>query len=254
MEAGGFSGKICLVTGGASGIGQSICRLLAKLGATVIIADVNIKMAEDTKNGLQKLSEQIKHSTFQVDVSSLNSVKSLADQIMRTYSKPPTVIIHCAGIFLGYVDSTECTEETWSKIIDVNLKGTFFVNQVFVKLLKDHCSKGAFVNISSVAKDGLGRCVAYSASKAGVEGIMKSLAKEYAGDGLRFNNVAPGFTKTPLLKVLSDEFLEEIASQVPMKRAAMPEEIASVCVFLASDASSYVNGATVEVAGGIASY
>lgn len=186
-------------------------------------------------------------------MSSLNSVKNLANQIIKLYNKPPIVVVHCAGILLDFCDTTEYPEENWNKIIDVNLKGTFFVNQVFIKLLRDASAKGVFVNISSIAKYGAPRTVAYAASKAGIEGIMKSLAKEYGGDGFRFNCVAPGLTKTPLLNILTEEFIEEISRHVPMKRAATPEEIASVCVFLASDASSYINGASVDVTGGIMS-
>jgi 17beta-estradiol 17-dehydrogenase/3alpha(17beta)-hydroxysteroid dehydrogenase (NAD+) len=252
MESGGFFGKICLVTGGASGIGQATCRLLAKLRASVIVADVNIKMAEETKQDLPNQSDN--HTCFQVDVSSLQSVKSLAEQIMKHYNKPPTVIIHSAGVQTKPQDTTECSEESWNKIIDVNLKGTFFINQVFIKLLKDSSMKGNFVNIASIAKEGFAQMTAYSASKAGVEGITKSLAKEFGPDGFRFNTIAPGVTRTPFLQCISEEVIQKHLQMCSMKRAGMPEEIATVCVFLTAEASSYVNGITIEVSGGKACF
>lgn len=191
-----------------------------------------------------------KHLTVQVDVSNSDSVSALSKEIYSAYNRHPSVIIHCAGILGPVLDSDKVPEETWHKVIDVQLKGTFLVNQTFAKLLKESGTSGSIVNISSIAKDGVPRFLAYSAAKAGICGITKTIAQEFGPYNIRCNVVAPGAITTPMQGEVPASARQKYIDSCALGRVGLPEEVASVCIFLGSDASSYVNGIVMEVHGG----
>lgn len=185
-----------------------------------------------------------------MDVSLSESVEKLNQDILQLYSQPPSIVIHSAGIFGQPVESENCPEEMWQKVIAVNLKGTFLVNKTFAKQMKEATVSGSIVNVSSVAKDGFPYLLPYSTSKSGIIGITKTIAQEFGLHNIRCNAVAPGATDTPMCKEVPTEAVTSYVNHCALKRVGRPEEIASVCVFLGSDASSYVNGVVLKVNGG----
>ncbi|PIC15039.1 hypothetical protein B9Z55_022165 [Caenorhabditis nigoni] len=241
-----LGGRIAVVTGGGSGIGKAISEALAKHGARVVVADLDSNTAAATARSLQS-SE--KHSSFAVDVSDANSVKQLTHHVKSLGT--PSILVNCAGITK---DSTlaKMTEEKWDSVIKVNLTGVFHVSQAFVKSsIDDNNHPLSIINVSSiVGKMGNFGQTNYAATKAGVIGFTKSAAKELAKKNVRVNAVLPGFIKTPMTEAMPPNVLAEICKGIPMGRMGETEEIANSVLFLASDLSSYVTGATLEVTGG----
>lgn len=234
----------------------------------MIVTDLSKFTAEDTLHELKKESKIIFyltynflmivvhidptkiHSAFQVDVASKESVEHLASGITKLYGKPPSSVIHCAGIFGHVVDSETCPEKSFQIVTDVNVKGTFLINTIFAKLMKENGIAGAIVNLSSVAKDGFACCLPYATSKAGIVGITKTIAQEFGPNNVRCNAVAPGAIDTPMGRDVPAANVKKYLEMCALNRVGRPEEIASICVFLASDASSYVNGIVLEAHGG----
>ncbi|KAK2176338.1 hypothetical protein NP493_668g01059 [Ridgeia piscesae] len=190
------------------------------------------------------------HAAFGVDVSSSAAVSDLLVNIRQTFSGVPSIAVNCAGItrdnFLLKLD-----EASFDEVIAVNLKGTFLLCQAVSRLMvEDDIQGGSIINIASiVGKVGnMGQCN-YSASKAGVVGFSKTAAKELAKFGIRCNTILPGFIDTPMLDTMPEKVRDTIIQQIPLARTGQPDEIADVCVFLASDKSSYITGTTIEVTG-----
>jgi len=252
MDFGKVNGKLAFVTGGASGIGKASCLLLAKLGATVIVTDLNLDQCEITKKELA--DQSLNHSAYKLDVTCVKSIQKVVEDLLTKYKRPPTIIINSAGIAgidgIGEVRTTECPEEAWNKVIDVNLKGTFLINKTFAKLMKEASIPGSIVNISSLARDGYPKGIPYSASKAGVVGVTATMAKEFGRFNIRCNAVAPGMVETPMLRNNPSKIIQGYVQLCAMKRLGKPEEVANLCVFLGSDASSYINGETITIHGG----
>nr|XP_027208452.1 estradiol 17-beta-dehydrogenase 8-like [Penaeus vannamei] len=250
MSAMMFAGKLAMVTGGGSGIGRAVCRVLAREGARVVAADLNPDAAQQT---VDMLINPNNHLAVSMNVVEKASIASAIRTSVEKYSTPPSLVANAAGItrdnFLLQME-----ENTFMEVLDVNVKGSFLVTQLVAGQLVEHGLKdGAIVNLSSIiGKTGnLGQCN-YAASKAAVNGFTKTAARELAKLGIRVNSVLPGFTRTPMTETVPDKVIEKLLKLIPLHRVAEPEEIAEVVAFLLSDKSSYMTGTCVEVTGGLA--
>ncbi|XP_068105438.1 (3R)-3-hydroxyacyl-CoA dehydrogenase [Hyperolius riggenbachi] len=243
---------LALVTGGGSGIGRAVCHRLSREGASVIVVDVNLQSANDTLQSLSRDLPGQQHAAFTADVSQSDSVRTLMEQIQSCFSAPPRVAINSAGItrddFL-----LRLSEESFDSVLSINLKGPFLITQAVARaIVATGQNGGSIVNIGSiVGKVGnLGQCN-YAASKAGIEGLTRTTAKELAKFGIRCNTVLPGFISTPMTDKVPQKVLDKFAGMVPLGRLGQPEDVADVCAFLASDDSRYITGASIEVTGGL---
>lgn len=213
-------------------------------------ADKNLQGAQETVGLLSKTSDQ-NHLSIPVSVQDSKNVKQNLDTVLKTFSKAPSIIVNAAGItrdnFLSKV-----SEADFDEVIDVNLKGTFLVIQTFANAMVEHkIPNGSIVNIGSiVGKYGNIGQTNYAASKAGVAIMTKVASKEFGKFGIRVNTVLPGMILTPMLSAVPDKVKEKFIAQIPLGRFGKPEEVAEVILFLASDKSLYVNGASIEVTGG----
>ncbi|XP_039624829.1 estradiol 17-beta-dehydrogenase 8 isoform X1 [Polypterus senegalus] len=247
-----LASRLAVITGGGSGIGRAVCQRFAQEGASVVIADINEVSANETLKLLSHNNEDHKHSAFIVDVTSKRSVEQLFSQIQLRYFRPPCISVSAAGItqdeFLIKLE-----EDAFDKVLQVNLKGTFLVTQALAKaLISSGLSKGSIINVGSiVGKVGNLGQVNYAASKAGVEGLTKTAAKELGRYGIRCNCVLPGFILTPMIEKVPQKLLEKFAGMVPLGRLGQASDVADACVFLASNESQYITGASLEVTGGL---
>lgn len=245
-----LAGKTAFITGAGSGIGRAACQILARDGANIIAADKNLKAAQDTIEMLK--IPNLNNASISLDVADLNSIKSALTESLEKYQKPPNIIVNCAGItrdnFL-----LKMSEANFQEVLDINLKGTFLVMQTFSNAILEHQLKDAsIINIASiVGKYGNIGQANYCASKAGVELLTKTAAKELGRQGIRVNAILPGFIKTPMTDIVPDKVKDKFCKEIPLARFGFPEEIAEVISFLASDKSSYINGASIEVTGGL---
>ena len=189
------------------------------------------------------------------DISQRQSVVTLADELFSRTRTYPTIIVNAAGITRDAL-LLKMREEDFDDVIRVNLKGTYLINQIFCQRLltqKPIDLKASIINVASiVGKYGnVGQCN-YTASKAGVEAMTKSMAKELGRIGIRVNAILPGFIQTPMTDKIPDKIKEKLLTNVPMNRMGTVDEIAQVCLFLASNKmSGYVNGASIDVTGGL---
>ncbi|KAL0106699.1 hypothetical protein PUN28_015325 [Cardiocondyla obscurior] len=244
-----IAGKLALVTGAGSGIGREVCRVFAREGAKVVATDLNIKTAMETTATLEGKG----HVALNVEVSDRKSVEAAFEQVLKQFSKPPTIIVNSAGItrdnFL-----VKLSDSNFGDVIDVNLKGTFLVMQTAVKAMiaANATENSSIINISSIiGKLGNIGQSNYSASKAGVIAMTRSACMEFGQFGIRVNVVLPGFIDTPITTTVPDKVKELFIKNVPLRRIGKPQEVAEVIAFLASDKSSYINGASIEVTGGM---
>jgi len=243
-----FNGKVALITGGARGIGRAIGERFASSGATVIVADLNIDQAQSTARDLQ---EKYGHPTIaiQVNVSDYENARQMVEQVIQAFGKID-ILVNNAGITRDTL-ILRMEEKDWDLVIDVNLKGAFNCSKAVVRSMIKQRS-GRIVNISSVSGlAGQSGQTNYSASKAGVIGFTKALAREVASRNITVNAVAPGFIPTALTVDLPDDLKESIIKATPMGRMGNPEEVASAVAFFASDDASYITGQVLSVDGGM---
>lgn len=243
-----LSNKIALVTGGASGIGRTISLELAKSGATVI---VNYNQSKEKAATLIAEIEQNggKAVAFQANIAHFEEAKNLVDLIINQFGQL-NIVVNNAGITDDAL-ILRMNEEQFDRVIETNLKGVFNICKHSAKsLLKS--GYGRLINISSVAGV-LGNAgqANYSAAKAGVIGMTKALAREFAGRNVTVNAIAPGFIETDMTKKLSEDVIKAWAEQIPLKRFGKPEDVAHAVLFLASEQASYITGHTLEVDGGL---
>jgi NAD(P)-dependent dehydrogenase (short-subunit alcohol dehydrogenase family) len=248
----GVEGKVALVTGGASGIGRATALTFAREGAKLIIADMNEDGGQQT---VHMITEKGGEAMFvQVDVSQATAVEAMISKTVETYGR-----LDCAHNNAGIGSRPraplhECSEETWDRVLGINLKGVWLcMKYEIIQMLTQ--GSGTIVNTASIM--GLvgswSGTAAYNASKHGVVGLTKTAALEYATAGIRVNAVCPGYIQTPLIEdaLTSNPALEaQIVARHPIGRMGKPEEIAEAVVWLCSDAASFVTGHTMTVDGG----
>jgi 3-oxoacyl-[acyl-carrier protein] reductase len=240
-------GKVALITGGAQGIGKAIALLLARNGADSVVTDVNLERAEETSGEIRVLGR--KSMALKADVSRLAEVEALVQTVVENFGRID-ILVNNAGIARDKL-ILRMTEEDWDAVLGVNLKGTFNCTKAVIKHMSKQRS-GKVVNIASVVGEmGNAGQANYSASKAGVIGFTKTLAREFAQRGININAIAPGYIQTPMTDALPEKAKEELKRMIPMERLGQPEDVARAVLFLVSEASSYITGHVLNVNGGI---
>lgn len=252
-----FKNRNVFITGAASGMGKACALKFAEEGANVALADIAEKNLEKVKGEIE--TYKAKTEKYVLDVSNEKMVDSVIEKAWNDFGGID-VLVHAAGIvILGLLHEIE--KSSWNRTMAVNLDGTYFVNYKMTELMKKR-NYGKIINFSSIAgKIGEGYNVAYSASKGAVSLFTQSLAVEMAPYNITVNAVAPGKIMTEQTQgaakwwaekrsISPEQFIEEVASSVPVKRFGTPEEVADCVLFLGSDMSSYITGQTITVAGG----
>ncbi len=242
-----FKGKVVLVTGSGRGIGKVIALSFAKLGAKLALCDVNEETLKETVSEIESIGSEAVYSL--ANVVSGKEVEEMVDKVIDKWGQVD-VLINNAGITRDGL-LLRMKEEDWDAVLSVNLKGTFNVTKSALKYMMKKRS-GRIVNIASViGVMGNAGQANYAASKGGVIAFTKSVAKESASRGITANAIAPGFIKTKMTEVLSDDVKEKLTQLIPLKRLGEPRDVANACVFLASDMASYITGQVILVDGGM---
>jgi len=242
-----LKGKIALVTGGGQGIGQVIGDNLAKSGAHVIFGDINLENAK--KSAEDVLANGGNASATLINVADPENVKVAFDSIAKEF-KPLDILINNAGITKDGL-FVRMKEDDWDRVLAVNLKGSFLCGQQAAKhMMKQR--QGAIVNIASIVGImGNAGQANYSASKAGLIGLTKTMARELAPRKITVNAIAPGFIDTEMTRVLDEEIRDKLIEQIPLSRLGLPDDIAHSVAFLVSSHSSYITGQVINVNGGM---
>ncbi|PYH40410.1 SDR family NAD(P)-dependent oxidoreductase [Aspergillus saccharolyticus JOP 1030-1] len=251
MSTTSLEGKTALITGAASGIGKATAHKLDSLGATLILCDINEQSLQELQSALSHRPRNNAKHIFQVcDVASSTDCTRLT-QIVRSSLEHLNFLFNCAGINPTTIAITDTTEEYFSQLVDVNLRGTFNMCRACVPLMR---RGSVMVNVSSVCglKGVAGHSV-YCATKFAVIGLTKALAVELGPQGIRVNAVAPGHTDTPTMvgNVAGGDANERIVKEIPLGRLGQPREVAEVVAFLFSEGAAYMSGSVVEVTGGV---
>jgi len=242
-----LTGKVALVTGAAQGIGRAIALLLARNGADIVVSDINLEKAEETAKEIRAIGP--KATAVKVDVSNLSDVERMVEAVIEKLAKID-ILVNNAGITRDKL-VLRMTEEDWDAVLGVNLKGTFNCTKTVIRHMAKQRS-GRIVNIASVVGEmGNAGQANYSASKAGVIGLTKTIAREYAQRGINVNAIAPGYIETPMTDALPEKAKEELKKLIPMERLGKPEDVADAVLFLVCEESSYITGQVLNVNGGI---
>lgn len=243
-----LKGKVALVTGASRGIGRKIAEEYAKAGADVAFTD--LKRDENMGSLEKELSAfGVKCKGYASDASDFNAAHNTADEVIKDFEKID-ILVNNAGITRDTL-LMRMEEEMWDMVIKVNLKSVFnFTKAVQKYMLKARA--GSIINMSSVVGvNGNAGQSNYSASKAGILGFTKSVAKELGSRNIRCNAIAPGFIITEMTDKLSEDVKQQWVKTIPLRRGGEPQDVANVCLFLGSDLSSYVTGQTLSVCGGM---
>lgn len=244
-----LNGKVALVTGASRGIGAAIASKLASLGCDVAINYAgNIQKAEETLNSVKAYG--VNAQIYQANVANYEEVEAMTKQIIKDFGHLD-IIINNAGITSDNL-MMRMDQDSFDSVIDVNLKGTWNVCKSITRLILKQRS-GVIINLSSVVgiNGNVGQ-VNYAASKAGVIGLTKSLAKEFASRNIRVNAVAPGYVKSDMTAKLSEEITEKVLENIPLGQLGEVEDIANAVAFLVSDEARYITGQVLVVDGGMA--
>lgn len=242
-----LSGNTAVVTGAATGIGEAIARRLARAGAVVAIADIDFAAAAETSHSIPD------SFPIQMDVAREDSVQGAFRKVLSRRQQIE-ILVNNAGIAGKAAPIWEQTLEDWERIIAVNMTGVFHCCRAVIQQMRDRVY-GRIVNIASIAgKEGNPNMTGYSATKAAVIALTKSLGKEVATDGICVNAIAPAVVHTKLLDQLTPEQIDYMTQRIPMRRTGEPEEIAAVAHFLASPDCSFVTGQCYDASGGRAVY
>ena len=245
--------KVCLITGGAAGIGKATAIKFASEGAKIVLCDVNEEagkaFAEELGNGA---------SFYKVDVTNREDVQAWVDDVVAKYGRIDVLINNAGitrdGLFVKYKNDelvSQMSEEAWDMVINVNLKGVFNCAQAVTPTMIKQES-GVILNASSIVGlyGNFGQ-TNYAATKFGVIGMTKTWSRELGKYNIRVNAVCPGFILTEMVKKMPEKILDNLAAKTPLKRMGIPEDVANVYCWLASDEASYVHGTTISVDGGM---
>jgi 3-oxoacyl-[acyl-carrier protein] reductase len=243
-----LEGKVALITGASKGIGRKIAEKFVEQGAQVAFTYLSsVEKGEALEKELQTGSAKVKG--YRSDASNFAEAEKLIEDIVADFGTLD-IVVNNAGITKDGL-LMRMTEENWDDVLNINLKSIFNVTKAASKIMMKN-RQGVFVNMSSVVGvQGNAGQANYAASKAGIIGFSKSIAKELGSRNIRTNVVAPGFIRTEMTDVLDPKVVEGWAQAIPLKRAGETEDVANVCVFLASDMSAYVNGQVLSVCGGM---
>lgn len=242
-----LKGKTAIVTGGSRGIGAAICKKFAEQGANIALLYAgNTQKAEETKAALQEMG--VKAEAYQCNVADAEQVATVCKQIIKDFDGAD-ILVNNAGITKDKLVPMMKVPD-FDSVVDTNLKGAFYmIKQLYPVFMKQ--KSGKIINISSVSGlMGNPGQTNYSASKAGLIGLTKSVAKELASRNVNCNAIAPGFVATDMTENLSEN--NALVDHIPMKRFAQPEDIANLALFLASDQSDYITGEVIRIDGGLA--
>ncbi|MBV6432381.1 MAG: 2-dehydro-3-deoxy-L-rhamnonate dehydrogenase (NAD(+)) [Bryobacteraceae bacterium] len=243
-----LTGQVAVVTGAATGIGEAIAARFAKAGAAVGIADINAEGARAVAAALGA-----PHFALPFDITSSSDVERAVNQVVAEHGRLD-IWVNNAGIGGKAAPINQQTDEDWARILAINLSGVFYCCRAVVPHMLAR-KYGRIVNIASIAgKEGNPNMTGYSATKAGVIALTKSLAKEVARDGICVNSVSPAVVRTKILEQLTAEQISYMTARIPMGRTGEPEEIAAVVHFLSSPDCSFVTGQCYDASGGRATY
>ena len=261
-----FKDEVVVVTGSTKGIGKTIAEGFAKAGATAIILGRNEELALKVKN--EFLGQGLKAESFACDVTKAENVQEIVNKILDKY-KRIDILVNNAGITKDNL-LLRMSESDWDEVIQINLKGVFNCTKVVSKVMLKQASakggsqpdrqagalsgrKGRIINVASIIGiTGNAGQSNYAASKAGIIGFTKSVAKEIASRGITVNAVAPGYIQTDMTSELKDTLKEQLLKSIPLGRLGQPGDVAGVCLFLASKEADYITGQTIVVDGGMA--
>ncbi len=243
-----FLNKVALVTGGSRGIGRAIAQELGKRGAQVVLSYAgNEAAATETVKAIVDAGGKAKAIRF--DVSDSEACSAAIDEVVKDFGRLD-VLVNNAGVAIDGL-LMRFKDADWDKTLDTNLKGAFMLMRAVSRPMMKQ-KGGAIVNVSSVVGEmGNAGQAAYAASKAGLLGLTKSVARELASRNIRVNAVTPGFITTDMTSALSAELKEKMSAAIPLSRIGNAEEVAAAVAFLASDAASYITGEVLKVNGGM---
>lgn len=239
--------QVAIITGAGSGIGEATAVKFAREGAKVAVCDINAAAAE-------KVAADIRRDggtalPFRIDVTDKASIAQMVEGVMQAWGRIDT-LVNNAGIVQD-AQFRKMTDEQFERVVDVNLKGVYNCTKAVVEVMLGQ-QRGCILNASSIVGlyGNFGQ-TNYAATKFGVIGMVKTWARELGRKGIRANAICPGFVETPILKSMPDKVIKMMEDRVPLGRLAKPEEIANTYAWLASDEASYINGAVIEVSGGV---
>ncbi|MBO4674467.1 MAG: 3-oxoacyl-[acyl-carrier-protein] reductase [Elusimicrobiaceae bacterium] len=242
-----FKGKTVLITGASRGIGFEIAQEFAKAGANLAICATREDAIRDAAEKLRALGTKVYAQA--VDISNAQACEDFVNNTLQEFGSLD-VVVNNAGITKDNL-TVRMSEQDWDAVMNVNLKGTFLMSKAALKVMFKKRA-GSIVNISSVVGEmGNPGQANYSASKAGIIGLTKTLAKEFGSRGVRVNAVAPGFVQTAMTDALPEEVREKALASIPLKRFATTQDIAKAVMFLASEDASYITGHVLAVNGGL---
>ena len=239
--------RVALVTGAAQGIGKAIAQALAKEGANIIVADINLDLATQTANEIKGTG--VKAVPLKVNVAELSEVEAGVKKAIEEMGKI-NILVNNAGITKDNL-LFRMKKDDWDAVLSINLSGVFNLCKVISRLMMRE-RYGKIINIASIVGEmgNVGQAN-YSASKAGVIGLTKSLARELASRGITVNAVAPGFIQTAMTDKIPDEIKNKMLEQIPLGKLGQPEDVAAAVLFLASSAADYMTGQVINVNGGM---
>ncbi len=239
--------KVALITGGARGIGQAIAMTFAKEGADIVIADLNLEIAQKTASEIESLG--FKAIALEMDVTVYEKVEEGINKILDKKGKVD-ILVNNAGITKDNL-LLRMSQADWDAVINVNLKGTFnCIKAVSRPMIKQR--GGRIISIASIiGLIGNPGQANYAASKAGIIALTKTVAKELASRNINANAVAPGFIQTEMTASLPEDIKKKMLEAIPLAKLGTPEDVANVCLFLVSDESSYITGQTITIDGGM---
>jgi 3-oxoacyl-[acyl-carrier protein] reductase len=242
-----LSGKVSIITGAGQGIGRATALKFAKEGAKVAVCDINVESVEQTVELVESAGGEA--IGFRIDVTDKESINRMVDGVMAKWGRIDT-LVNNAGIVQD-AQFKKMSDDQFDRVIDVNLKGVYNCTKAVVDIMLQQNS-GVILNASSIVGiyGNFGQ-TNYAATKFGVIGMVKTWARELGRKGIRANAICPGFVETPILSSMPEKVVRMMEDRVPMGRLAKPEEIANTYAWLASDEASYINGAVIEVSGGV---